>query len=223
MDSKGSTAQHVNIAPLDKTVFVGERWTFKCTVKPKVVIDTVRLRIVSTKSNFTWSVPPSDLKVLNKSTVSASVEIVDEFRVDPTVECLDGFGRVLRSGFFFVERPVQNITDFTGIYLYEKYVNMTWSLNQDYMKVEDIGVQLCWSDDRDFRSSRCGGSPLRYFVIDEADLNRKPYTIHVRVTVYHKHWNRRPVDMDSSTIILDTNATSEHRINMYNASTFIEL
>ncbi|CAL1538434.1 unnamed protein product [Lymnaea stagnalis] len=182
------------IRPLDALVFIGETLTLYCSILESAGdVQAAEVSFVLTpKIGQPWTL--NHLVILDNTTAYTNITISESFQKHTTAECMVGT-RSLRSTFIYAEKPIQAIRKFKGVYNYQKSIDVTWELGQDYLDDFNLGVEIDWlpysSPENSSRTLPCSSSTRLSCTIDASDYHSQD-VLFFRVKVFSRKLNKRP-------------------------------
>ncbi|XP_013074478.2 uncharacterized protein LOC106060983 isoform X2 [Biomphalaria glabrata] len=137
----------LQLLPRDNLVFVGETLKMICSPSDASSIDITSVRLnVSNQKNESWMIPDQYYSIVGSS-LYANVMVTDNFTESTTVQCLD-VQNIIDSTFIYAETPLQNIENFTAVYLYQDHISLTW--DWPMKNKSEILLTVSWSYSKTF-------------------------------------------------------------------------
>lgn len=200
-----------DIRPVDALVFIGETLTVYCVILEATenVYASELSFVLTPRTGSSWSI--KELVVVDDKTTYTNITVSESFQQHTTLECVAGV-RILRSTFIYAEKPIQAIRQFTGVYHYQKSIEVTWELAQDYLDDSSIGVEIDWlpysSPENSSQTLLCSSSSQLSCTIDGSQYYGQDI-LFFRVNVFSRKWWKRP-SAEYLELLYPTNVTSLH-------------
>ncbi|XP_059138587.1 uncharacterized protein LOC131926983 isoform X2 [Physella acuta] len=194
-----------DIQPKDAVVFYGEILRLKCTLsKGNNGTSTSEMYFEFFASGTNWTIK-ENLNV-SPTSIEVDVNITEAFATNTRVNCR-GPTTTLTT-FIHAYGPIQNVTDFKGIYYYKDKINVTWNLTQTYLN-PDVKVYCAPSSAPTLNYSLpCNSETNESCIIEEDSYFGQPL-LFFKITVSLTHINKR--NTSSLVLELPTSATSIHK------------
>uniref|UniRef100_A0A0B7AZ93 Fibronectin type-III domain-containing protein n=1 Tax=Arion vulgaris TaxID=1028688 RepID=A0A0B7AZ93_9EUPU len=141
------------ISPLDALVFIGETLKVQCTLSEDTTDISTRdmyFNVSDNKVDYTpWTIPQEDIIFENRR-ILADIKIPNNCSEYITIICrTKDVNNLLISAAVFVERAIQNITNFSGVYYYDSgTITVTWNLGKTYLNPSSMSINVEWSPDK---------------------------------------------------------------------------